>query len=85
MVMDMWNKFDLNLWNKHLTYDQNLNNGINLPEEDVPVIIHNYDNCKYYIGKFSKDVDGYLKVYSCETGNEFYCFYVEWQYFDIGE
>ena len=54
----MWDRFDLRQWNKYLTYHQSLNNGINLPEEDVLVIIHNYDDYKYYIGRFSKDING---------------------------
>ena len=83
MEIKMWNRFDLKQWNKYLTYNQNLNNGINLPEKDIPVLIHNFDNCKYYVGRFLQDINGELKLHSCETGNEFYCFYVELQYFDI--
>ena len=58
MEIKMWNRFDLKQWNKYLTYNQNLNNGINLPEKDIPVLIHNFDNCKYYVGRFLQDING---------------------------
>lgn len=78
----MWEEFDFRLWNKHLTYEQNIRNGVNLPSMNQMVVIFDYDTPRFFIGSFSKGLDGDLKLYSTETGRSYPIYYVKWQEFD---
>ncbi len=48
----MWNKINKELFNPYISWENNNKNGVNLPEEFRPVLIHNLDTATYYVGRF---------------------------------
>ena len=74
----------LRVWNDYLTYEQNNANGANLPEENYPVLIYNYDRNRYYVGTFMQSC-GKLGLYNAYNGKEMSLNYVMWSYFELAD
>ncbi len=81
-----WNTINVELYNKNLTLEQNNKNGVNLPENNVPVICYDSDKPKYFIGTISCSDEG-IKVFESVRGSLYssYPVYIRWVYFDFCE
>lgn len=69
--MKDWVKVNLDLWNSHLTYQQNQMNGCNLPNEGDQVLFYDSDKPKYFVGSVGQDIHNpnRLVVYESVHGN----------------
>lgn len=80
----MWNKIQKELWNENLTYDQNNQNGCNLPpKEGIPVLIYDSDKPRYLVGRIGSD-GSRLVVYESVRGDIYSGVdYIMWQEIDF--
>ena len=81
-----WNKIDEELYNPYLSYEQNVQNGVNLPKEGQPVLIYDSDKPRYLVGRIGVDIHNKdrLVVYESVHGDIYSGVkYIFWKEFDF--
>ena len=76
--MKLW--YSVSYYNKNLTYEQNMQNGVTLPKENIPVVCYRVDVPYYFVGRFTANEDGLL-CFDARTGDKINTTFVEWQEF----
>lgn len=81
--MEEWNKINEDLFNPYLSYEQNIQNGVNLPKEGQPVLVYDSDKPKYLIGRIGYHKER-LVVYESVHGDIYSGVkYIYWKYFEF--
>lgn len=51
-----WHYADPSMYNVYISYEKNIENGVDLPGEGVHVICFDPENPKYYLGRFVRNM-----------------------------